>query len=106
MTEQANLFLSDVKKSVLSFDPDAKIFLFGSRARGDFREDSDWDILILLNQDTVDFSVKRTIRKKLFKVELDTGQPISVFVYSKNEWTINQSDTPFFQNIISEGIPL
>lgn len=106
MTEQASLFLNDVKKSVLSFDPGARLFLFGSRARGDFREDSDWDILILLNRDKVDFVVKRTLRKQLFKVELDVGQPISAFVYSNDEWTNNQSDTPFFQNIASVGIPI
>jgi len=27
-----------------------KIILFGSRARGDFREDSDWDILIVTKE--------------------------------------------------------
>jgi Nucleotidyltransferase domain. len=25
-----------------------KIILFGSRARGDFKEDSDWDVLIIV----------------------------------------------------------
>ncbi len=29
---------------------DAHLLLYGSRARGDFREDSDWDLLILLNR--------------------------------------------------------
>ncbi len=28
----------------------SKILLFGSRARGDFREDSDWDFLIVLRK--------------------------------------------------------
>ena len=27
-----------------------KIILFGSRARGDFKEDSDWDILVLVDR--------------------------------------------------------
>ncbi len=27
-----------------------KIVLFGSRARGDFRSDSDWDILVVVNE--------------------------------------------------------
>ena len=32
----------------------AKVILFGSQARGDAKEDSDWDILILLNKDKVE----------------------------------------------------
>lgn len=30
--------------------PDGQVWLYGSRARGDAHEDSDWDILILLNK--------------------------------------------------------
>ncbi len=39
-----------VKQEVIKIDPKAEVFLFGSRARGDFRKDSDWDFLILLNR--------------------------------------------------------
>ncbi|MCD6239500.1 MAG: nucleotidyltransferase domain-containing protein [Thermotogae bacterium] len=28
-----------------------KIILFGSRARGDYKEDSDWDFLIIVNEE-------------------------------------------------------
>ena len=28
-----------------------KIILFGSRARGDFKEDSDWDVCIIVEND-------------------------------------------------------
>lgn len=33
---------------------DAKVILFGSRARRDAKADSDWDILVLLNKDKID----------------------------------------------------
>lgn len=32
----------------------SKAILFGSRARGDAHQDSDWDILILLDKDHLD----------------------------------------------------
>lgn len=32
----------------------SKAILFGSRARGDTHQDSDWDILILLDKDHLD----------------------------------------------------
>lgn len=43
MNEQLALFLNRVK---IRF-PDAKVFLFGSRARGDFLLESDVDVLII-----------------------------------------------------------
>ncbi|WP_461150872.1 nucleotidyltransferase domain-containing protein [Spirosoma pulveris] len=36
-------FLQAVKKQVCEIDPQAEVWLFGSRARGDARPDSDWD---------------------------------------------------------------
>ena len=44
--------LKKIKASVLSNEPMAKLFLFGSRANGNAKEDSDWDILILITGKT------------------------------------------------------
>ncbi|MBK9980810.1 MAG: nucleotidyltransferase domain-containing protein [Saprospiraceae bacterium] len=49
-----------VKHEIKGIDPNAEVILFGSRARGDFREDSDWDFLILLNR-TLDRPIKELI---------------------------------------------
>ena len=91
---------------VLLKDPDAEIILFGSHARGDARQDSDWDILILLNKPTVSRTMEKEFREELFDVELETGQPISTFVFSKNDWEDKHSITPLYQNIKKEGIRL
>ncbi|MCB9036979.1 MAG: nucleotidyltransferase domain-containing protein [Lewinellaceae bacterium] len=39
--------LSRIKESVNEIEPQSEIILFGSKARGDDRDDSDWDLLIL-----------------------------------------------------------
>ena len=39
--------LLKIKKTVSELDPEARIILFGSRARGDYGKESDWDLLIL-----------------------------------------------------------
>ncbi|HAL80974.1 MAG TPA: hypothetical protein DCO83_01070 [Mucilaginibacter sp.] len=41
----------------------AEAFLFGSRARGDNRKDSDWDILILIDSDRVTNEIEDNFMK-------------------------------------------
>jgi predicted nucleotidyltransferase len=96
---------SQIKRSVSLVDPNAQIILYGSRARGDERIDSDWDILILTDF-SVDLNTERAFRDKLYDLELETGQAFSVFVYSKNDWQQKQSITPFYFNVMQEGISI
>lgn len=75
-------------KSVLeTIDPSAEVILFGSRARGDSKIDSDWDLLILLNIE-VDEELKYQIWELLYDLELETDQVISSLVFSKKDWKI------------------
>jgi predicted nucleotidyltransferase len=39
-----------IKEAIHKNDPNALAYLFGSRARYDFRPDSDWDILIQVKE--------------------------------------------------------
>ncbi len=41
--------LRKVKEALEEIEPSAEIYLYGSRARRDNREDSDWDFLILID---------------------------------------------------------
>ncbi len=94
-----------IREYVKEIDPKAEIILYGSRARGDERANSDWDILILTNYAS-DINTERRFRNKLYDLELETGEPLSVFVYSKEEWMTKQRITPFYQNVTQEGIRL
>ena len=93
-----------VKESVKKIDPQAKVILFGSKARGDANKDSDWDFLILTSQ-RVNEKLKRTIREKLIDTELEAEEVISTLIYSKKSW-LNYKNTPLFENISSEGIEI
>jgi predicted nucleotidyltransferase len=44
----------------------SKILLFGSRARGDFKEESDWDFLIILEK-PVDMKTKKELWFDIYK---------------------------------------
>lgn len=94
-----------IRQTINDIDPDAEVILYGSRARGDEKPDSDWDILILTDY-AVDLNTEQKFRDKLYDLELDTGEPFSVFVYSREDWTTKQRITPFYENVNQEGITL
>jgi predicted nucleotidyltransferase len=91
---------------VLSVSPDAELFLYGSRARKTAHEQSDWDILILLNLDSITYEFEKRIIEVLYDIEIETGEIISAMIYTKDEWTHRFSITPLFENISHEGVRL
>jgi len=56
MQSNNNKILNLLKKKLRTLAPNARAILFGSRARGDARPASDWDILILLDKERIELS--------------------------------------------------
>lgn len=50
MTTKESNIIQLISSRIKSKDPNAEIIQFGSRARGEAKEDSDWDVLILIDQ--------------------------------------------------------
>jgi len=98
--------LKRIKSSVRLSEPGATIILFGSYARGDNMKNSDLDILILLDKKKISREDEKRIKYPLYDIEFDSGQMISPLVFSKTEWETKHKLTPFYQNVISEGIKL
>ena len=103
---ESNPITDKIKQTVRAADNSAQIILYGSRARGEGKKDSDWDILILLSKPEVSLKDEQVFRHKLYNIELETGQVISTFVYSQSDWSSRMSITPLYQNIKREGIYL
>ena len=94
-----------ILKAVHAVEPDAEVVLYGSRARSEESPESDWDILILTHM-PVSADIEDNLRDKLYDVELETGESLSTFIYSKSDWASKQRITPFYQNVSTEGILL
>jgi uncharacterized protein len=95
-----------IKKVIEDIDSSAEVYLFGSRARGDHRTSSDWDILILVDNPKITNEIEDKFRDGLYEIELGTGQLISIFIYTKNDWKGVLKHTPLFDNVIREGVRL
>lgn len=90
-----------VKQEVIKIDPKAEIILFGSRARGDYRPDSDWDFLVLLER-PLTTDLKGFILDQLYDLELRSDSVISTIIHTKTEWE-GRAITPIYQIIKKEG---
>lgn len=97
--------LSDIKCAVSSVDADAEVVLFGSRASGDFKEESDWDVLILTDE-TVGIELKKKIIKNILPIELEYLVGISTIIRNRQEWNDKFSITTLFKEIEKDGILL
>ncbi len=95
-----------IKSSVKATDPDATVILYGSFARGDNKQQSDVDLLVLLNKDSISREDEKRIKYPLYEIEFETGQIISPLVLTKKDWESRHSITPFYKNIDREGIIL
>ena len=98
--------LLQITQRIRSVEPDARIILYGSYARGDEKKDSDIDLLILVNRKKVTFQDEKKISFPLYDLEFDTGHIISPLILSLNDWNGRHRITPFYESVQSEGIEL
>lgn len=98
--------LNRIKEIVSDTDSNTEVFLYGSRARGTAKADSDWDVLILLNSNKLSYDLEKKFIDDLYEIELETGEVISPLIFAKNEWNGKYAITPLFENIQKEGIRL
>ena len=100
MNQQIFEEIQTLKRQIL---PDEKVILFGSQARGDAREDSDWDLLVLLNKEKITYEDENKYAYPFVDMGWNYGTYISVKIYTSKEWE-ERNFTPFYYNVQKDGV--
>jgi len=102
MNQQIFKEIQALKRRIL---PNEKVILFGSQARGDVREDSDWDLLVLLDKDKKTQEDEDKYAYPFDELGWNHGVAINSILYTKEQWEQGKI-FPFYKNVIQEGIEI
>lgn len=100
-----NQVIQAVRERLHSIDPNVKAYLFGSRARGDARKDSDWDVLILLNKPHVTLEDYNKYSYPLWELGWNYDELINAVLFTEKEWKENNF-TLFNHNVKADAIAI
>jgi len=80
------------------------VYLYGSYARGDYRQGSDVDVMILLSEYRMTYwdEIERT-GELISTISLEYNAHVSRILMTEEKW--KRSDTPLLRNIHREGQP-
>ena len=95
--------ITDTAKAVVP--KGSEVILFGSRARGDSHEGSDWDVLIILDKDRITSQDIDDYTYPLREKGWDLEEDINTILYTKKDWKMNTA-SPFVENVTKDGIVL
>ena len=82
-----------------------EMYLFGSRCGKNWRPDSDYDILIVLEKK--DRVIIDRLYDAVIEILLSTGRLISLKIFTLSEFNrLSSIPTPFMSNVLKEGIKI
>ncbi len=98
--------LSIIREIACRIIPDCRILLFGSRARRDNSNDSDYDFLII-TKETIDVRKKRTLKSILRKELARFKIPADILIQSEEEINLKKEITGhILKQVLREGVAI
>ena len=98
--------LQEVKRRVVSIEPNAHVLLYGSVARGTATPDSDYDVLVLTPH-KLSTAEEDEIYRAIYELELSGDTVVSTMFYSVEEWNSPVvKASPYHKNVVRESVAL
>lgn len=96
--------LEDLKKRLSERFPSVEIILFGSKARGDFDSESDFDLLVLIDN-APDSRIEEEIVGISYDIELMYDVVFGIIVENKDYWDSPLARAmPLHWNVDKDGV--
>jgi len=103
LSKKDKLILEELARRIRSRCPEARIWIFGSRARGDSSWDSDFDVCIVLK--TTDEATGEFIRNVAWEAGFENERVITSVILSEGAFKNGpMSESTLVDNILREGI--
>lgn len=91
--------IDNIKQVAAQVLPEGSLlYLYGSRARGNWHKDSDWDLLVLLDKPRLEHGDFDKYSYPFVEMGWDIGEDIRPHAYTKNEW-FNGPHAMFYYNV-------
>jgi len=105
MNKQVKIAIEIIKKEVESAGLKIiNILLFGSRARGNYKKDSDWDFYVIVDKD-IGFSEKREIARKIRRKLAELKIPNDIIIQSASIVERRKDDAGYLTYyVLKEGV--
>ena len=103
LSRKDRIILRELASRIRGRYPEARIWIFGSRARGDSSWDSDFDICVVLK--TTDEETDEFIRNIAWEVGFEDERVITSVILSEDGFENGpMSESTLVQNILREGV--
>ena len=83
----------------------SKVIIYGSYARGDYQDNSDVDVMILVNLPEEEIKKKENdVYDIAFEIEMNTGIDISPVIKNEAQYEYWVDVLPYYRNVREEGV--
>ena len=105
MTKDSNILIQIQTLGKKVLPKGSSLLLYGSRARGDNREDSDYDLVVLVDKDKQQLQDFTDYAYPFMEMGWELGAEINPMLYTRKEWS-QRHFTPFYKNVEHDKIVL